>query len=132
MSKVPTWVRALDGAYYEDPVLRGPDWYLCFDDDDPPEFVMDPLKLYRSKEEYREQATKILTEAGLKNWTFTSGPRFSDRLFGKNSTAFKQGASFFLKLTEPIPVPLEFSAKSTFEEVCLTGCVIYTFESVGA
>ena len=44
MSLVGTYVRATDGNLYEDPVLRGDGWFVCFDDDDPPELVLDRAK----------------------------------------------------------------------------------------
>jgi hypothetical protein len=41
MSLVSTYVRAADGDLYRNPVLADETngWYLCFDDDDPPELV---------------------------------------------------------------------------------------------
>jgi hypothetical protein len=45
MSLVSTYVKA-DGKYYKNPVYRGKDWFICFDDDDPIEVVMEnPGKL---------------------------------------------------------------------------------------
>jgi hypothetical protein len=40
MSIVSTWILADDGLYYKDPALRGVNWYICFDDTDPPELVV--------------------------------------------------------------------------------------------
>lgn len=46
MSLIPTYVRASDGRWYEDPTLAASEdwrerkWFLCFDDDDPPELVV--------------------------------------------------------------------------------------------
>jgi len=46
MSLVPTHCYCSDGLWYEDPVWRGYDedgklrWFLCLDDDDPPEMVL--------------------------------------------------------------------------------------------
>lgn len=44
MSLVSTYVRATDGYFYQDPVLSGDGWFVCFDDDDPPELVIDKSK----------------------------------------------------------------------------------------
>lgn len=40
MSLCPAFVRAEDGNLYRNPTIRGEDWYVCFDDDDPPELVV--------------------------------------------------------------------------------------------
>jgi len=45
MSLVATWCRCADGNWYSEPVWAGPDpanpdWFLCLDDDDPPEVVV--------------------------------------------------------------------------------------------
>ena len=43
MSLVPTWVLCDDRRMYRDAVLAAAadgDWFICFDDNDPPELVM--------------------------------------------------------------------------------------------
>ncbi|MCP4456096.1 MAG: hypothetical protein GY809_31960 [Planctomycetes bacterium] len=40
MSKVPTYVQSQSGLYYEDPVVRRPNWFVCWDDDEPIEVVV--------------------------------------------------------------------------------------------
>jgi len=43
MSLVSTFVIADDGYFYDDPHIGepgNPDWFICFDDDDPPELVI--------------------------------------------------------------------------------------------
>lgn len=39
MSLVPAFVKADDGRYYENPIIEGDDWFICWDDDDPVELV---------------------------------------------------------------------------------------------
>lgn len=39
MSLVSTYVKFNDGKYYKNPVIYGDGWYICFDDDEPPELV---------------------------------------------------------------------------------------------
>ena len=42
MSLVPTYVQCADGKWYKDPLMGNIDTYfLCFDDDEPPEIVID-------------------------------------------------------------------------------------------
>ena len=40
MSLVATYVRAVDGQLYRDPIIYGDGWFLCFDDEDPLELVV--------------------------------------------------------------------------------------------
>ena len=57
MSLVPTYVLAQDGYWYKNPVLGTASWFLCYDDDDPIEIVIqegrhslhDILALLKSK-----------------------------------------------------------------------------------
>lgn len=40
MSLVATWCKCTDGKWYEEPVWEGKGWFICLDDDDPPELVV--------------------------------------------------------------------------------------------
>lgn len=40
MSLVSTYVRATDGQFYKNPVIEGDNWFICFDDREPPEMVV--------------------------------------------------------------------------------------------
>lgn len=93
MSLVPTWVEAVDGNFYKDPTLRGTGWFVCFDDDDPPELVI--------RVEYAKKRFSILKDKGIKyaNLAFQGS---SGRLFGGR---FKTANSYFFKLRGPIPIP---------------------------
>lgn len=93
MSLVSTYVRAIDGKLYRNPVLRGEGWFLCFDDDEPPELVV-----------LRGQTPPGFTFFKKKKQT----PRRSMRCFGKAISApFQDADAYFGRLTAPIPVPEE-------------------------
>ena len=47
MSLVPTFVKADNGKWYQNPELEGPGWFICFDDDDPIELVF--MKKFNGK-----------------------------------------------------------------------------------
>lgn len=40
MSLVSSYVQAKDGLFYKNPQLSGKGWFICFDDDEPPELVI--------------------------------------------------------------------------------------------
>ena len=93
MSLVSTYVRAVDGKLYRNPVLRGKGWFLCFDDDEPPELVV-----------LRGQTPPGFEFFKKKKQT----PRRSMRCFGKDISApFQNADAYFGRLTAPIPVPEE-------------------------
>lgn len=40
MSLVPTYVKTQSGIFLKNPVIEGVGWFICFDDNDPPEIVI--------------------------------------------------------------------------------------------
>lgn len=40
MSLVPTYVQSSTGRWYKNPVVKGEDWFVCWDDDEPIELVI--------------------------------------------------------------------------------------------
>jgi hypothetical protein len=40
MSIVSAYVQSKEGNWYQDPVVRGPGWFICWDDDEPIELVI--------------------------------------------------------------------------------------------
>lgn len=127
MSQVPTWVKAKDGQFYQDPVLRGEDWFLCFDDDDPPELVMKADRLIpESKADVKERAKGILDRLGVR-YELCGGVSRSSRCFGSQITRMHPAVAVFLHIKDPIPVPFEFSKVTTRRED-FGECVFYAFE----
>ena len=110
MSLVPTYVAAKDGNFYKNPVLFGeyklfPDqpglkWFICWDDDDPVELVIEDNPNHDS-------VVGVLYNAGLVSRVIDKRGK-SDRPFphfgwGKLLTS----TSFWIELFDPIPVPPE-------------------------
>jgi len=122
MSLVPTYVKADDGFFYKDPVLSEKGYFICFDDDDPPELVIKVKK--RKLDDVKSQAqelaqkfhAKIISSNGTCGRCFDSPYKFSD------------GYSVFLEINKPIPAKLitEQHGKSKKPH---GECVIYNFET---
>ena len=78
-------------------ILRGEDWFLCFDDDEPPEIVITRARARtnRSAEICKARAAEILN--GLKiQWRFLTGKaEMSGRCFGKRLTNVVPACAFF-------------------------------------
>jgi hypothetical protein len=111
VSLVATWVLATDGNLYKEPVLKGADWFLCFDDDDPPEIVVKRkpgTSIERSVLDCKRRASKVLDEAGMK-WSYLSGrPSSAYRMFDDK---MELACAFFIRIETPIPEPQEFEGK---------------------
>jgi hypothetical protein len=112
MSLVHTYVRAVDGQLYRDPVLRGDDWFICFDDDDPPEIVV----AGSDREECAVRAHRLVASIGRNVRLHSS--RSSRSFAGK----FRQACAFWFDLTAPIPVP---EGMNPVTKTDLGSCVIY-------
>lgn len=95
MSLSATWVKATDGYFYEEPVLRGEGWFVCFDDDDPPELVIEKgLGL---------NPPATLREANI-GFTHLQFSQECGRDFGGQSgdINIRDAQSFFFELTAPL------------------------------
>jgi len=108
MSLVSTYVRAVDGKLYRDPVFRGDFWFLCFDDDDPPELVV---------------------KAGHKRPGFTwfkcnryqaNNPHRGTRSFGDE---WCEALSYLGRLVDRIPVPTEHGGFVTDKKEIPQACI---------
>lgn len=125
MSLVPTWVLAHDGMYYKNPVLRsnaeiwnsphgGPvereKWFICFDDDDPPEIVIafdhfqGDVPFRYSRRGIADRAVAILKALNIRHTLNFRRPRISGRCFGKD-LRFANAGAFFFTIKSPLPVP---------------------------
>lgn len=130
MSLVPTFVQAVDGKYYENPTLRGVDsdgarWFLCFDDDDPPELVIER----KNRKLTINHGKAILAPLGFKYEFLMRQPQSSGRLFGKSlSSPSADAGAFFIKIKSAIPVPTEFDSVVTRAEAYNQQCALYEFE----
>lgn len=123
MSLVPTFVLAIDGKFYKDPVLKGDDWFLCFDDDEPPEVVV--RRSGRTSAEEVKQKVQTILDALLLKWSFISNrPRFVGRCFNGD---IKKAASMFVRIDSPIPVPQKHDGVFAGAQIKRQECVYYSF-----
>lgn len=100
MSLVPTYVQMADTCWYKNPVIYHDDWFLCFDDDDPPELVF-KIESLKQRIIVKEFAEKILE----KNKINADVTRVSDscqRPYPPEWNSFHQSISVFLKINSPI------------------------------
>lgn len=98
MSLVSTYVRADDGKLYRNPTLRGQGWFICFDDDDPVEIVLQ-LKKGEGKKQAAIRAKEILKELGIRpiDWCESGGGM---RIFKGN---FRNAYAWFFEINQRIP-----------------------------
>ena len=104
MSLGPTYVRADDGEFYKNPVIRGEGFFLCFDEDEPPELV---IEVGAGNFVMAERMDEIIKQLGLKA-SFKQGPHRSTRCFGKLSDkgSMRPAYAYFLNIHAPIPVSI--------------------------
>ena len=103
MSLVSTCVQADDNKIYKNPILSGEDFFICFDDDDPPELVIKTLD--KSDTELHQRALDIINSIGLKA-SLKNNPSKSSRIFNhntNNSFKFTDAISYFINIEAPIP-----------------------------
>jgi hypothetical protein len=108
MSLVASYIRCKDNKWYKELVYKSKDgdWFLCFDDDDPPELVI--------KESCKKTIAQICEEVGISSRTaFNANRNKCNRMFnGKFHEAF----SLFLRQDlEVYPTPVE--GRDEFEAV---------------
>lgn len=114
MSLVPTYVKATDNYFYKDPTLEGKDWFICFDDDDPPELVI-AVKAKLNPE-------TLLNTLGIKYSNLRKG-HVAGRVFGKN-WHFKTAQSYFFELQNKLDPKLITTHEGKVKTI--TGdCVFY-------
>lgn len=104
MSLVSSYVLFDNGRWYRDPTIRGEDWYLCFDDDDPPEVVIKTVE-GQSKGYYSSLMINKciqLNEQGLRLHMTEAGP-IAYRFFTDNIRDMEYAASWFVEIKSKIP-----------------------------
>ena len=135
MSLVPTWVQAVDGKFYKNPVLKGEGWFICFDDDEPPEIVVSESlasqipRYYRTKElAYRTVAMKLLQLQSFDFGLYQVKPKTSLRLFNVITKSFERAGAFFFILRSPIPVPQQHDGVAIASSE-LGECTLFMFDN---
>lgn len=122
MSLVSTYVRAVDGKLYRNPVFRGENWFIVFDDDDPPELVFEPKG---GIELVRYRATIILNDRGIK-YKLMGEPCSSGLRCFSSIGDMRKAYRVFFELLSRIPVPQEHDGAIDSEKEVIQG-VFYDF-----
>jgi len=130
MSLVPTYVRARDGYWYEDPVIEFPEGFICFDDDDPPELVLWRASLVAepaSPDVCRAVLDRVLGPNA--HTDLCQPPRLGERAVLKVRGPIKlRPASWqFFRLLARIPAPKRHYGR--FRGRRRGDCVLYDFDS---
>lgn len=93
MSLVSTYVRAIDGHLYKNPSVDGAHWFVCFDDEEPPELVVEEgyekpvLSWFRISKSSKRR------------------PHKSIRCFNGDFNDSRPAVAYFGSLRDRIPVP---------------------------
>lgn len=97
MSLGPTFIQAADDLWYREASYRGEGWFLCFDEDDPPELVV--------AKGGKLTAEEILEQRGIAYSHLrphVTGLRCFDwESFGD----YRPSRAYFLRITAPPPKP---------------------------
>lgn len=106
MSLTATFVQAEDCKYYRNLILYSDDWFLCFDDDDPPELVVKAYK-HTTANSAEKRAKKILKDCRIEGHLAGSSGK-SSRCFDRSGKlAFHEAYSFWVSIKAPLPLPNE-------------------------
>lgn len=118
MSLVSTYVIADDGLYYRDPVLEGDGWFICFDDDDPPELV---IRCFQYND------PQMLLKAHKLPFIVTGSNGKALRCFNGSVRNMHDAKAYWLEMKAPIPVEyLRRDGKQGIKrENIKTDCVVY-------
>lgn len=98
MSLVSTYCKCSDGKWYKEPIWFGSDWFICLDDDEPPELVIE-----------KESSKPDILWFEIKGY-----PETSARLFpvgtGRKWSNFKNAKSWFGPLIATPSPPQRYNA----------------------
>lgn len=92
MSLVSAYLK-IGSIFYKNPIYKGAGWFVCFDDEDPPELVI--------KDSCGLRPTEIFEMRGIKATEIRLAHR-ANRWFDR---VFCPATSYWFKILAPIPVP---------------------------
>jgi hypothetical protein len=124
MSKVNVFVEAVDARFYSHPIIGGEDWYLCFDDEDPPEGVVRRLK-NSTPAATRSYLYHKLEESGVKFKIVKQIQGTGSRLFPMDWKKPFPARSYEVAITAPIPIPMEH--RGVIDNAPLGDCTLYAW-----
>lgn len=128
MSLVSTYVVMADGKYYQNPVIYDEtgDWFICFDDEEPPEFVIRTNVISSSRKDREKEILERLEEIGISAEIIQSDPS-GQRNFSLDSkmSFYAPAIRAFLKLNNRIPLSrIKVKADSISDKLKIMECVV--------
>lgn len=137
MSLVSTYVEASDGLFYNQPILSGEGWYVCWDDDDPIELIVD-MSQCKNKQEAVDALMIVIQHLTKNDFVimpekYAGNFRWGERLYPPKWNKFKKSISVFVEqLMGKVPAELITKHDGTVEKDPKTGgplgkndCVYY-------
>ena len=96
MSLIPNYIQGASGKWHKNPIIWHKDsvWYICFDDDEPTEFVIKESKINIS--ELRDYINDILNCFKIKA-TLSTVRTGAERCFGNSLTDYEPAYSVFME-----------------------------------
>ena len=103
MSLVPTFVKMANEKWYKNPTLFDEtyEWFICFDDDDPPEIVIAKLDRQLSKAIRWDLIEKTLFKFDIVA-RILSHHECGQRIFPPNHDNFQPAVNAYLSIHQPI------------------------------
>lgn len=102
------FVQAVDDKLYKNPVIRGPEFYINFQEMEVPSIVIQITKKMKDKESTRRVATKRLRESRIK--AKINGDGVIDSFPHLHGDKLVDGVAWPFRLQSKIPIPQEYEA----------------------
>jgi len=124
MSKYTIYVFAGD-EFYKNPIIRGQDFFICFDDDDIPELVI--MKKGRDSDILDNRASEILENLNIKAKFKGRATLWSQRCFGDNFN-FQDAYSIFIDITATFSAEIISKHEGLFDDKSIGGADFQYFD----
>jgi hypothetical protein len=132
VSITQTWVMADDGMLRRDPVVRGEDritgapYFLCFDDNEPPELVICTAGRSVTDEDAQVEAERIVDDLGITAIVGRQVMR-ATRCFSGDAACgpYRKAVSVWLDILQPLPARL--LTGRAYPQPRGGSCVVFSF-----
>jgi len=125
MSKYPIYVMADDNEFYKNPIIKGHDFFICFDEDDLPELVI--MKESRDPEQLADRASEIIKNLEIKARFLGKPELWTQRCFGDNYN-FKDAFSTSLKISVPFSAEIITEHEGLYDGKSVAGGTFEYFD----
>ena len=131
MSLVSQFVIMDNGVWYKNPAIfdKTSNWYICFDDDDPPEIVVHHTDRNQLSDREKKDTIRMVLEKYNISAKISHLSSTSNRLFPPYYDDFKPSIAAFIKIRKRINTNnLILKHDGEFVEVPPSACVMYDFK----